>query len=69
MNILQLLKNAGYPLTIFNYLEPTYDQILVTNSLLKIAMDTQMYDFYIPLDADEFIYNPLSLNLIDILTM
>ena len=60
------MKNAGYPLTIFNYLEPTYDQILVTNSLLKIAMDTQMYDFYIPLDADEFIYNPLSLNLIDI---
>ena len=61
------MKNSGYPLTILNYNEPTYDQILVTNYLLKLAIEANDYAFFIPLDADEFIYNPSQSKFIDIL--
>ena len=67
LKILMLMKSAGYPLTILNYNEPTYDQVFVTNSLLKIAIDVNDYAFFIPLDADEFIYNPSQTKFIDIL--
>ena len=67
LKILMLMKNSGYPLTILNYNEPTYDQILVTNYLLKLAIEANDYAFFIPLDADEFIYNPSQSKFIDIL--
>ena len=67
LEILVAMKNAGYPITALTYAETQYNQVLVTNYLLAMAADTSEYKFIIPLDADEFIYNPQPYLLIDTL--
>ena len=68
LDIIVALKNAGYPITVLTYAEIQYNQVLVTNSLLRMAANTNDYKFIIPLDADEFIFNPQPNSLIDTLT-
>jgi len=67
LEILVAMQNAGYPITVMTYGEIQYNQVLVTNSLLKIATKSNEYEFIIPLDADEFLYNPNPIDLISIL--
>lgn len=67
LDILVKLKNSGFPITVLTYTEIQYNQVFVTNSLLKIATDSDEYEFIIPLDADEFIYNPNKEDLLETL--
>lgn len=67
LEILVAMQNAGYPITVLTYGEIQYNQVLVTNSLLKMATESNEYEFIIPLDADEFLYNPNSIDLISVL--
>jgi hypothetical protein len=55
LEILELLKDEGLPLYIFESDTPKFDQFVMRNKLLLMAVNEFNADLIVPLDADEFI--------------
>ena len=54
--LLTLLKNEGFDIEIFGDTDNEFNQMHKTNELLhRILREYEQPDFFIPLDADEFI--------------
>ena len=55
--IIQLLKNLGYPITYKPLLDKIYNQASITTAEVRRVASLDIYDYIMPIDADEFIYS------------
>ncbi|MGH6648334.1 glycosyltransferase family 2 protein [Aquabacterium sp.] len=56
--ILLAMQAHGYPLTIFKHESADFQQAVLLSTLARKVAATNVYDFIIPLDGDEFIHTP-----------
>lgn len=55
VSILRLLKEEGYPITVFDESEQEFDELRFINQYASLVLKSNQIDWLIPLDADEFL--------------
>lgn len=56
LEILQKLRREGYAVTIFDERDHEFDELMFVNKYAEIILQRELYDWLVPIDADEFLY-------------
>lgn len=56
LEILCELRKEGYPIVIFDERESEFDELMFINKYAQIILEQQLFDWLVPIDADEFLY-------------